>query len=257
VSAIADRLEQGMKKDKFLDSLDEAIADLAQREAARYEQGLTALGKALGANALKPAQDGRCDSAWIWGSALWVTFEAKSEEGASQPIPLRDLRQANTHLRQLTADQGVDAAPAGSCSIIVSHRATVDLDAADAANPNLHLASPEDVSALAADTREAWRTLLVTAAGTRAAGLRKQVAQVLADLACLPTQVFERLTSLPISHDVGLSAAGAPARRTKGAVPGYVVRLRPSACHTGLMRSCRLVLANNRQERLSGLGHLR
>ena len=71
--------------------------------------------------------------------------------------------------------------------------------AAAAANSNVYLVSPGEVSALAADIREAWGKLLATGAGTPAAGLRKQVAQVLADFGCLPTQVFERLTSLPIA----------------------------------------------------------
>lgn len=88
VAAISDRLAQGVRQDRQLAALDAAIANLSQTDATPYEEGLTTLGKALGANAFKPAGAGRCDSAWLWDPAAWITFEAKSEEGASKPIPL-------------------------------------------------------------------------------------------------------------------------------------------------------------------------
>ena len=193
-------LSRGVKKEKLLTVLEQVVDDLAQTEAVRYERGLTELGKALGANAFKPMKDGRCDSAWLWDPALWLTIEAKSEEGAARSIPLKHIRQTNTQLSLLANDQEVDVPPPASCSIIVSARATIEPGDAAAANPNVYLTSPDDVSSLAADIRGAWSRLLAigASAGADPAAQRTQVTEVLKDFGCLPTQVVERLTSVPV-----------------------------------------------------------
>lgn len=198
IAAIAGRLAQGARKEKLLADLDAAMDDVTQTEAARYERGLTTIGKALGANAFKPVKDGRCDSAWLWDPARWITLEAKSAEGGDRAIPLKHIRQANTQLALLANDQQVEAAPAGSVSVIVSARGTIEPDDAAAANPNLYLTSPDEVSSLATDVREAWSRLLSTGAGSDAAAQREQVASILADYGCLPTQATERLTQTAI-----------------------------------------------------------
>lgn len=198
IAAIADRLAHGVRKDKLRADLDQAVEDLAQTESTRYERGLTSVGGALGAAAFKPDKDGRCDSAWQWDPARWVTLEAKSEEHAGKTIPLKHIRQTNTQLAQLAHDNSVDAAPVGSISVIISARAAIEPDVAAAANPNVYLTSPEAVLSVAGDVREAWGQLLSTGAGGSAAAQREQIATILADYGCLPTQVIERLTASPV-----------------------------------------------------------
>lgn len=111
------------------------VQDLNQTEHKKYELGLAALGALLGAEASKPAGSGRCDSAWVWGSALWATVEAKSEQDGGKTLPLHDIRQANTQLDQLAHDRGVDRPPPGSPAVIVSARLTVAPNDAAAAAP--------------------------------------------------------------------------------------------------------------------------
>lgn len=177
------------------ENLGEMRQALGQEEAVAYEVALTKLGTFLGADAAKPAGQGRCDSAWRWDSALWMTVEAKSEEEHSDGLlPLKDIRQANTQLDQLAADQGVEHAPAGSPTIIISDRLTVSPEHAPVANPNVFLASTDVVSQIAGDVEAVWADLLAAAAKHEPAHvLRRHVQETLAENGCLPTQVVDRL----------------------------------------------------------------
>lgn len=110
-------------------------------------------------------------------------------------LPLKDIRQANTQLDQLAADEGADNAPAGSPTIIVSDRLTVSPEHAPVANPHVYLASTEVVSQIAGDVDSAWADLLATAAKqVPTHELRQHVQDTLAENGCLPTQVVDRLT---------------------------------------------------------------
>lgn len=167
---------------------------LSEDDAGPYEQALTTLGTFLGASAAKPPGQGRCDSAWRWDTARWLTIEAKSEEHEDRLLPLRDIRQANTQLDQLAADQQMEHAPAGSPTILVSDRLTVEPEHAATANPNVYLVSTKVVSHIAGDVETVWTDLL--AAATRQEQthiLRQHVQGVLTDNGCLPTQVCNRL----------------------------------------------------------------
>lgn len=135
INNIVARLSGQLKPTKIKESLAEMRETLGQEKATKYEGALTTLGSFLGAEASKPAGQGRCDSAWRWDSALWMTIEAKSEEHSDGLLPLKGIRQANTQLDQLAADEGVDHAPAGSPTIIVSDRLTVSPEHAPVANP--------------------------------------------------------------------------------------------------------------------------
>lgn len=168
---------------------------LAQDEATAYEAGLTTMGNYLGASASKPKGQGRCDSAWQWDTAMWMTVEAKSEQHADGLLPLHDVRQANTQLDQLAADSGMDHPPAGSPAIIVSDRLSVDPAHAPAANPNVFLASTETIEQIAGDVSTVWSDLLTSAAGIQTEHLlRQHVRSVMTEHGCLPSQVIDRLT---------------------------------------------------------------
>ena len=152
------------------------------------------LGTFLGATAMKPPGQGRCDSAWCWGNATWLTIEAKSEEYADGLLPLKDIRQANTQLDHLAADKGVDNAPAGSAAIVVSDRLTVAPEAAPVANANVYLASTDVVRQIAGDAEAVWSDLLAAAATLGPVHIfRRHVKDVLTENGCLPTQVLDRL----------------------------------------------------------------
>lgn len=195
VNRVVARLRGQLRPKRISEDLKEMQEALAQDEATRYERGLTTLGSFLGAEASKPKGQGRCDSAWVWGTAMWMTVEAKSEEHDDGLLPLKDVRQANTQLDQLAADRGMDNPPAGSPAIIVSDRLTVDPQHAPAANPNVYLASTNVVAEISSDAATVWGDLLTTAAGISSeTAQRKHVRAVMTENGCLPSQVIDRLT---------------------------------------------------------------
>lgn len=195
VNYVVARLRGQLKSKQINSALAEMQDDVAQDEATRYERGLTTLGSFLGAEASKPKGQGRCDSAWVWGTAMWITIEAKSEEHSDGLLPLKDVRQANTQLDQLAADRGMDHPPAGSPAIIVSDRLSVDPQHAQAANPNVYLTSSGVLREIAGDVAVVWADLLKTAVGVASEHSQKQhVRSVMNENGCLPSQVINRLT---------------------------------------------------------------
>lgn len=194
INAIVAVLTGQFKAAKVKADLKEMREALAQDRATRYEAGLTTMGSYLGATAFKPAGSGRCDSAWLWDTGMWLTIEAKSEEHSDGLLPLHDLRQANTQLDQLATDQGVAHAPAGSPTILISDRLTVAPEHAPTAHPNVYLASTEIVRQIAGDVEAVWTDLLAAAARQEPVHvLRGHVQDVLTENGCLPTQVLDRL----------------------------------------------------------------
>ncbi len=194
IGAIVAVLTGQFKATKIKEELAKMREALDQDTAGPYEQALTTIGKYLGASAAKPPGQGRCDSAWRWDTAMWLTVEAKSEANADGLLPLKDIRQANTQLDQLAADQGVGNAPAGSATILVSDRLTVAPEHAPVANPNVYLASTDVVAQVAGDVEAVWSDLLAAAARHEPTHIfRRHVRQVLTESGCLPTQVLDRL----------------------------------------------------------------
>lgn len=195
VNQVAARLRGQFNPTRINADVTEMQDALAQNEATRYERGLTTLGSFLGAEAFKPKGQGRCDSAWVWGVAMWMTIEAKSEEHGNGLLPLKDVRQANTQLDQLAADRGVDHPPAGSPAIIVSDKLSVDPQHAQAANQNVYLTSTGVVREIASDVAVVWADLLTTAVRIDSEQAQKQhVRSVMTENGCLPSQVIDRLT---------------------------------------------------------------
>lgn len=195
VNQVVARLRGQLKPKQINAALTEMHEALAQDEATKYELGLTILGSFLGADASKPKGQGRCDSAWVWGTAMWMTIEAKSEEHDDGLLPLKDVRQANTQLDQLAADRGMEHPPAGSPAIIVSDKLSVDPQHAPVANPNVYLAPTAVVTEVASDAAVVWADLLTTAVGIASEQTQKRhVRSVMTENGCLPSQVIDRLT---------------------------------------------------------------
>ena len=194
VNQVVARLRGSLKQKQIESELAEMREALAQNEATRYERGLTILGLFLGADASKPKGQGRCDSAWVWSTKKWVTIEAKSEEKSDGLLPLKDIRQANTQLDQLAADREMEDAPAGSLTIVVSDKLSVDPQHAQTAHSNVYLTSPGVIKEIVGDAVAVWEDLLTTAVGLVSERDQKQhVQSVMNDNGCLPSQVIDRL----------------------------------------------------------------
>lgn len=200
VSAVVAELEAGVNQGKIHRRLDEIDAGLQERNPALYEPALTALGGLVGAVAVKPAGPGRCDSTWCWGNELWLALEAKSNHEPTGVVPHKDVRQANDQLRLLAAERGVDMAPVGSATIIISPKPSVHDNGIKGAESHVHLVPPCVLSELAYDVGSAWSELLEKSSGRSTPELRRLVADVFNSWGILPSEIQERLTIDPIGE---------------------------------------------------------
>lgn len=198
IRAIAARISKGIKRSSHDTAAQAVIDGLAATEPEKFEPALSELGKLLGADAYKPDKQGRCDSAWCWGERIWFVIEAKSDEVPTGVIPLRDIRQANTQLKHLASDRGLAEPPEQSVTIIVSPRTTIEPDAVTVAEPHVHLIQPTDLQTLARDMEVAWNKLITRCAGHQNDDLERLIYRVLSEHRLLPTQVRERLTTIPV-----------------------------------------------------------
>lgn len=194
VNNIVAKLTGQFNPNKVRATLKDMREGLTQDSSGRYEAALTTLGTLLGATASKPSGPGRCDSAWLWDTSMWLAIEAKSEEYADGLLPLKDIRQANTQLDQLAADQSAEHAPAGSPTILVSDRLSVAPEHAPVANPNVYLASTEIVRQISGDVEALWDDLLAAAAKQGPLHIfQRHVQDMMTENGCLPTQILDRL----------------------------------------------------------------
>jgi hypothetical protein len=199
VAAIAAKIEAGVSMPKHERAVIAMRDGLAQTDPGKYEPALTTLGTLLGADAAKPAGQGRCDSAWCWQNYLWLAMEAKSDEQPAGMIPHRDIRQANDQLTLLCADRQQDAPPVGSATVIVSPKPAVAPDGVKSAEAHVHVVSPAVIADLASDAADAWDEILTLQPGHTGPGLRELIAAALARHGAMPSQVLDRLTLEPVS----------------------------------------------------------
>ncbi len=190
VAALAATTAMGAHEKKVAAMFD----GLAETEPAKYEPGLTTLGRLLGADAQKPKGKGRCDSTWCWDEQLWLAVEAKSDHKPSGLVPHKEVRQANDQLRLLAGDRQRETIPPDSATVIVSPKPAVDPDGAAGAESHVHITDPETVTALARDTAAAWEEILAGRAGREGAALKLLVETALTRRGVLATQVLDRLT---------------------------------------------------------------
>ena len=138
--------------------VNEMCANLSQRQAVKYEQGLVTLGRLLGADSNKPSGEARADALWRWGQELWIAWEAKSEAKDENDISADDVRQASTHLRAAAKDLDEEIPP-GSQIYLVSGKTTVHDAARGLGSDELSFASLESVQEIAETVAATWLAL--------------------------------------------------------------------------------------------------
>ncbi len=199
VNTVAAALDAGVNQGRIRRRMGEIHTGLAQRDPGKYEPALTELGKLVGATASKPPGAGRCDSTWCWGNELWLALEAKSDQEPKGVVPHKDIRQANDQLRLLAADRGVDAAPPGSATIVISPKPAIHDDGIKGAESHVHLIAPPTMTTVAVDANSAWEELLTRSADRALQELRQLVGATFNARGVLPSQIHERLTHDPVA----------------------------------------------------------
>jgi hypothetical protein len=162
-----------------------------------YEQALVQLGAYAGTS--DSNGDGGAtaapDAAWIFGSQLWVAWEAKSDAAPAGELGADDVRQAGGHLRYIAAGRN-EPIPSGSVSLLITPQATTHPSAVAIAEDHVHLVHPNEVVELLDGIVRAWRAVRPRSAGAT-------VDDVLAALereSALPSQWLARLTARPLKR---------------------------------------------------------
>lgn len=199
VKNIVAALEGNLKENRHREKLDRMRDELSQRDASKFEAGLSTLGQMLGADASKPTRHGRCDSTWCWDNELWLALEAKSEHNAGGVVSIKDIRQSNDQLDLLADDRKCSTIPPDSAVVIISPKPGVHHDGTVIAHNCVYLVHPDTIRAIADDTRRAWERFLTGRADVDTDKLYALVAQTLRGFELLPSGLRNRLTNNPIS----------------------------------------------------------
>jgi hypothetical protein len=171
---------------------------LAGTDPSAFEQALNSLGSLLGATAYKPGGKGRADSVWLFDQLWWMTIEAKSDALSTGLVSMGDIRQTNTQLRSLAADQESQI-PEGSVSVIVTPKQLADPDAVVIADDHVHFCGPPEVLSLAQDAIAAWRDIRGSAMNLEGGEAEQVIRQRFADYRLLPSSIRERLADKPVA----------------------------------------------------------
>jgi hypothetical protein len=181
---------------KKLTAVVEAVTDgLAQASAPPYERALADLGELAGATVLKrTGADAEPDSMWMFGSHLWVGFEAKSGCKADGEVSADNAREAGGHINYAAASTGATAPP-GSFAVIISAQKDVHHAAAAVASERLYLVPPTVIADIADRLTGAWDSIRIRTRTLGPAEAEPVIIEILRARRALPSQWLPGLTA--------------------------------------------------------------
>ena len=180
----ADWLDSYRRGPRLKRGLESLMNQIEADDYKQFELGLESMGKILGFEAVRPNGRADPDGAWRLGADLWLLWEAKTMEGEDGQLPVRDIRQANSHHTWVARQLGWPE-PRKSITLVVCRRDALHPDAASVADERLFLVSPEVVRSVASRARDAIRV-----AANEAPALSRD-------------QLVERLSQLFLEHQLG------------------------------------------------------
>ncbi|MGH3520613.1 MAG: DEAD/DEAH box helicase [Haloechinothrix sp.] len=124
-----------------------------------YEAALVTLGQLAGAS---PSEgngnnDSAPDAIWIFGSTIWVAWEAKSEAKPEGELGASDVRQAGGHLRFIAAQRS-EPAPGSAPVLLMTPQERIHPSARAVAEGHVYLVRPHEVLDLFDRLVRAWLT---------------------------------------------------------------------------------------------------
>ncbi|GAA2679831.1 MULTISPECIES: DEAD/DEAH box helicase [Actinosynnema] len=164
-----------------------------------YEAALVVLGRLAGAVPSEGDGNNQAapDAIWVFGSTMWVAWEAKSEAGEGGELGAEDVRQAGGHLR-FTAKSRAEAAPGDSPTLLMTPQARVHPSAHAVAESHVYLLRPDAVIDLFDRIVRAWRTARTRDLDSLTPA---DLAAVFAVEGALPSQWLPRLRTVPLRQD--------------------------------------------------------
>ncbi|MBA2726242.1 MAG: hypothetical protein H0U53_09650 [Actinobacteria bacterium] len=130
---------------------------IATDEAKNFELGLQQVGELLGFESVRPNAKADPDGAWRDQARAWLLFEAKTEEKATSPISVAEIRQALTHQEWVRKNLHWQE-PESSTTAIVAYKSQVDETAASLSG-DLIVLNPDIIRRIAASVIELHREL--------------------------------------------------------------------------------------------------
>lgn len=183
----------------FDTEIQRARAALLDTPHKPYEAALVVLGQLAGA--VPSEGDGNNDSApdaiWVFGTLIWVAWEAKSEAKSDGELGADDVREAGGHLR-FAATKRAESAPGDSPTFLMTPQARIHPSAHAVAEHHVYLLRPDQVIDLFDRLVRAWRTARTRNLETLSP---TDLAAIFADGEALPTQWLPRLRTQPLQHD--------------------------------------------------------
>lgn len=170
----------------------EAQANLAQSSYKKYEAGLKTLGWYAGASEVYDDGGAQAapDSSWIFGTQLWVAWEAKSEAKSDSSVPVKYARQATGHLSFIASKRDGEDAPAGSFTCYPTPQTKVEASARAVCGEDVYLIPVHAPADLLAALHRALTKARTFGGAVDEAG----VLDVLKAEGCLPSQWLPRFT---------------------------------------------------------------
>jgi hypothetical protein len=134
-------------------------ADLEGTNPTAYERGLDLLGQLAGATETLPGKkvSAAPDGAWLFGDALWITWEAKSDMTTGQ-LGANYVRETGSHLRYIANKRSTEA-PGGSFGTVVTPQDRIHDAALWVAEDHVYLVTPTTVLDIFDRVARAWRQL--------------------------------------------------------------------------------------------------
>lgn len=138
--------------------------------------------------------DAAPDATWIFGSTIWVAWEAKSAAKPDGELGANDVRQAGGHLRFIAAQRG-ESAPGDSPALLMAPQDRIHPSAHAVAENHVYLVRPDEVVDLFDRLVRAWRTARTRDLASLSAA---NLMPVFAAEGALPTQWLPRLRGQPL-----------------------------------------------------------
>ena len=183
----------------FDSTIQSARAALLDTPRKPYEAALVVLGQLAGA---VPSEgdsnnDSAPDATWIFGTAIWVAWEAKSDARTDGELGANDVRQAGSHLRFI-ATKRAESAPGDSPAMLMTPQARVHPSAHAVAERHVYLVRAGKVVDLFDRLVRAWRTARTRNLETLPPA---ELAAIFAGEGALPTKWLPQLRTEPLQQN--------------------------------------------------------
>ena len=199
VETIRGRLaEWGAVGRRFEQQLSQVEKNLQATKHKAFHQGLKGLGEMLGFDAEIPNGIAAPDCVWSIGNLIYIVHEAKIEHSPSDPIGVKDIRQAQSHENWIRANRMCETNTKSLC-LIESPRKTVVQEAIAHAK-SLHHVTPGQLKELFDEIAVVLRMIRSKLTDFSDEKVLEELFRELDTAKLKPTTIMSRLEQMPVKN---------------------------------------------------------